>query len=370
MKTYVGKYESARKLGEKIKANGYNHVVERIDGNVTGKIVLTRTTNFEEGREHWTEVDKIILTTSFNGETDNKVEVFEQSEHVNEIINKRTIKHIIKEVDPDGCEFSFYFEDDGIKSNIDWRETEKKFSTYTEWEYKRDDNGICIRNNKLDSNGNPITKQYELNPYGYNLFVICNDRYGRTSGFNNEEYNILVKEFDKCAEEVLDIDCACSNYSSYGAMLVDYGLINNKYNGKAIKSLVELFKDDCESSAENIARMLSIVRKEEWDIISVSGYSQGDYAYVLYCKDHFKDEKSARSYGEIWLGCGKEFYVIDLDEDGEETHSCGGYIISDCQAYRDEDYKKIICEWACIKEEETELQMIDGSSIEYSYRIA
>lgn len=72
------------------------------------------------------------------------------------------------------------------------------------------------------------------------------------------------------------------------------------------------------------------------------------------------------------MGCGKEFCVIDVDEDGNETDKCYGYIIADCQAWKDEDYKRLVCEWAGIDEEETRLEMIDGSTTQtiYSYRVA
>lgn len=62
------------------------------------------------------------------------------------------------------------------------------------------------------------------------------------------------------------------------------------------------------------------------------------------------------------MGCGKEFCVIDVDEGGNETDECYGYIIADCQARQDEDYKKLVCEWDGINEEETRLEMIDGST--------
>ena len=76
--------------------------------------------------------------------------------------------------------------------------------------------------------------------------------------------------------------------------------------------------------------------------------------------------------GEIWLGAGKEFYTIELDENGEETDTCGGYIIADCQAWKDEDYKRLVREWAGIPEDETRLEMIDSyrTVTKYTYRNA
>lgn len=46
--------------------------------------------------------------------------------------------------------------------------------------------------------------------------------------------------------------------------------------------------------------------------------------------------------------------------------------MADCEAWTDEQYKKIVCEWAGIEPGETELQMIDGYSVRtvYNYRTA
>ncbi|HHX71168.1 MAG TPA: hypothetical protein GX708_24375, partial [Gallicola sp.] len=61
-----------------------------------------------------------------------------------------------------------------------------------------------------------------------------------------------------------------------------------------------------------------------------------------------------------------------LDENGEEDYTVWGYIIADCQAWKDEDYKRLVCEWACIPEEEARLEIIDGSKsyTSYTYRTA
>ena len=71
------------------------------------------------------------------------------------------------------------------------------------------------------------------------------------------------------------------------------------------------------------------------------------------------------------MGAAKEFEVIDLDEDGNEVDNCGGYIVADSQAWRDEEYKRLVCEWAGIEESETQLEMIDGSHTytKYTYRV-
>jgi hypothetical protein len=114
-----------------------------------------------------------------------------------------------------------------------------------------------------------------------------------------------------------------------------------------------------------IAKYLTIATGKEWATESAHGYCQGDVVKMVYCKEHYKE--GVNHYGEVWLGAAKEFGVIGLDENGEEDamDTCYGFIVADCQIknWRDSDneYKKIVCEWACIKLEETQMDMIDGS---------
>ena len=135
--------------------------------------------------------------------------------------------------------------------------------------------------------------------------------------------------------------------------------------------LREWAKDANVDKPEHVAAYLTITTGKSWDVKAVHGYCQGDYAEVVYCADNYKQE-TAKVLGEVWLGCAKEFGVIDMDENGEEVDSCYGYIVADCEAWKDEDYKRLVCEWAGIKPEETRLEMIDGyhTYTKYDYRTA
>lgn len=250
-------------------------------------------------------------------------------------------RNIIREVPGEQTDFSFYFEDDGL----------------------------------TEAGGD----------YCNNLFIVAQSR--NSSGFNEEEYQKIQTEIENLLEMYVDIVSASNyaQYSSTGAMLFDYGLINNIHSTKRIKAFTDFFKD-CEEkpqkpysnyynkleafNAEKTAEYLTLKTGKEWATDSATGYSQGDYVEIVYCKEHHTD--GAKAYGEIWLGAGKEFYTIELDENGEEIDTCGGYIVADCQAWKDEEYKKLVCEWAGIPEEETQLEMIDGSRTytKYSYRTA
>lgn len=158
----------------------------------------------------------------------------------------------------------------------------------------------------------------------------------------------------------------------------EYGI---DYNSRKCHALKEWAKAADVAEPETVAAFLTITTGKKWDVSSAHGYCQGDYVEIVYCPEFYPD--GVIKYGEVWLGCAKEFCVIDVEdyqepeeEGGEPTYteadSCYGYIVADCEAWRDEDYKRIVCEWAGINEEETRLEMIDGSKTRtvYSYRVA
>ena len=252
---------------------------------------------------------------------------------------KTKINYIIREVPPEHVDFSYYFDDDGLTA----------------------------------AGGD----------YCNNLFIVAQSRH--SSGFNEEEYQSLQTEIENLFEMYEDIidKYEYAQYSSVGAMLLDLGLVNNIHNTKRIKEIKDWLKA-CQDKPdppyrnyriraeahpeETTAEYLTFKTGKQWSTDSARGYSQGDYVEMVYCEEHYKG--GVKHYGEIWLGAGKEFYVIDLDENGEEVDTCGGYIVADCQAWKDEEYKKLVCEWAGIPEDETRLEMIDGGHTytQYTYR--
>lgn len=235
------------------------------------------------------------------------------------------MKHIIREVAPECCELSYYFDDDGL--------TEKG------------------------------------GDYCYNLFIISNDGWNRFHGFNIDEYKRVMEQAEGVLNGFDDVEHpnGCFNwnvYTSYKSVMLDYSI---DYTPRRCHQLKEWAKTaDCDKP-ESIAAFLTITTGKPWDVQGVHGYCQGDYVQIVYCTEHYDD---VRPYGEVWLGCAKEFYTIDLDENGEEGTTCGGYIVADCQAWQDADYKRLVCEWACLDPEETRLEMIDDSHTytKYTYR--
>lgn len=240
-------------------------------------------------------------------------------------------KYIIREIPAEQTEFSSYFDDDGLR----------------------------------EAGGD----------YSYNLFIVARSR--NCGGFNEKEYTSLQNEIESLLGMYADIvnKSSYAQYSSVGAMLFDLGLVNSIHNTKRIKAITEWLRAcnekpnspyrNYETQAEafpeeTTAEYLTFKTGKEWTTDSATGYCQGDYVKMVYCKEHYTS--GVKNYGEIWLGAGKEFSITFLDEEGEEDYTVYGYIIADCQARTDEDYKTLVCEWAGIsEEEETQLEVIEDS---------
>jgi len=265
------------------------------------------------------------------------------------------IKYIIREVEPEWTNFSLYFEDDGLT-------------------------GVA-------------------GDFCYNLFIVARSR--NCGGFNEKTYKRVYDEIELLVDEWEKFKYAKENghepnYSSFSDIVrwnahYDRGghyvhSLKNTRKLSELKKFIEWLYEpsklygyknrvNWEANEEGcIAKYLTIATGKAWGVDDASGYCQGDYVKMVYCLDHYKD--GVKPYGEIWLGAAKEFYVITLDEDGEEGESCGGFIIADCQIKNwresDSEYKRIVCEWDGINPEETRLEMIDGSRTytKYTYRIA
>lgn len=237
-------------------------------------------------------------------------------------------KYIVREYSPEACDLSFYF-DDGL--------TEKG------------------------------------GEYCYNLFILYDRGWGRLSGFNIERYQkvqqkarYLIEDFELTAEYIENGDRdAFGRRATYKKVMEQYGI---PYNSRKCHALKEWAKNADEDRPEDIAAFLTITTGKKWDVTGVYGYCQGDYVEIVYCPEHYKS--GVQNYGEVWLGCAKEFCVIELGDDSDEIDRCGGYIVADSEAWDDEDYKRIVCEWACIPEDETQLEMFDGYTSSPKYRIA
>lgn len=208
-------------------------------------------------------------------------------------------KYIIRECEPESCDFSYYFEDDYFSG---------------------EDEDFC-----------------------YTLFILYSERYRSLSGLNIEKY----KDIQRQAEDIIDgfedvrgNGYYVSSYDTFKECMIDNGI---SYNPKKCHKLKEWSENADTTEPEAIADFLTITTGKEWTVSSARGYCQGDYVELVFCKDKYTKD-FAQSCGEIFLGAAKEFGVTTLDENGEEDCTCYGYIVADCQAWQDEEYKKLVCE--------------------------
>jgi len=201
------------------------------------------------------------------------------------------------------------------------------------------------------------------------LFIVSRD-YGRLNGFNIDEYKRIMKQAENILDGFQDVQTGLTDYNgskyTYKSIMQENGIEYSPTKCSKLKKWAESAEYE---SIESIAKYLQIITGEYWKVTSAHGYSQKDFCEVLCSAERYTN---ARKYGEIWLGAAKEFCVIDLDKNGEEIDSCYGYIVADCEAWKDEQYKRIVSEWAGIDPNDAELQMIDGYTVQtvYKYRTA
>lgn len=189
--------------------------------------------------------------------------------------------------------------------------------------------------------------------YEYNLFIIASN-YGKIYGLNSDAYEELQEEVNQIYNDFEYAENHKREYN-YKQAMKENGLV---YSATKAHKLKELF-DSCRypDDIETLADYLTIKTGKNWDVTSVNGYCQGDYVEILYCKDIYPDPEM---YGELWLGCCKEFSLTYLDENEQETDdTIYGYFIADCQYRNDEDLKKVLCEYEGTKPEETKVLLID-----------
>ena len=237
------------------------------------------------------------------------------------------IKHIIREVAPEACDFSTYFDGD----------------TFTE------------------ASGD----------YCNTLFIISNEGWGRLEGYNIDEYKRVRDQAEEIMEGFTDVNDGATDYDgrriTYKAIMEDAGIA---YNAHKCHSLRQWHAQHDETDPEAIAEYLTITTGKRWTTSSARGYCQGDYVEMVYCPERYPE--GVEECGEIWLGAAKEFCVIDINDDGTEGDTVYGYIVADCKAWRDAEYKDIICKWEGLEPDETRLEMIDSTTTRtiYSYRTA
>ena len=220
-------------------------------------------------------------------------------------------KIIAKEVNPRYVDFSFYFDDDGLKS---------------------------------------------IGGENCAVYIIVNEGYGRISGFNIEEYKEIREKAEAVIEGFHDVSNKWTNsYGSYREVMEYNGI---PYTSRKCHLLKEWAKTADTSDTDSIADFLTITTGEEWAVKTFTGYSQGDYCEVVYCVNHYTPERITE-IGELWLGCGTEFCI-----DG-----CYGYFVPESIRWREgETLRKYLADSYGCEPEELEIYLYEREHIVTDYR--
>ena len=223
-------------------------------------------------------------------------------------------KIIAKEVNPSHVDFSFYFDDDGLKS---------------------------------------------ISGENCAVYIVPADR-RRNSGFNLDEY----EEIEETAEAIIDgfhdvNDKWTNGYNSYANYKEAMEYNGIPYTSRKCHLLKKWAKYADPYDTNDIAEFLTITTGEEWAVEAFTGYSQGDYCEVVYCVSRYTPEHITE-IGKFWLGCGTEFCI-----DG-----CSGYYVPDTIRWEEgETLRQYLADCYGCKPEELEIYLYDGEHIVTDYRI-
>ena len=218
--------------------------------------------------------------------------------------------------------------------------------------------------------------------------------------FNETDYETICNTIDELVGEFDELTYAKDNgwsraeieeyhyYHSYKDIVNDV-LRDERYRKyspllvKKLKTFVGNY--DC-YSLEQVAEFLTITTGMEWKCESYSGYSQGDYCYLIYCAD-----KQSKEYmdliGNGAVGCVTEFSIsekpIEMIEDNEnrdideiieeaEADCCYGYYLTDDDVWNEEKCKAELAELAGCEPDEIAVITIENSYTvtQHNYKVA
>ena len=212
-------------------------------------------------------------------------------------------KIIAKELCPSNVDFGYYFDDDGLKS----------------------------------------------------VFIVPLDR-RRYSGFNLGEYEEIERTADSLIETFKEVSRKNKYYPTFKEVMLSHNIEYTSHRCHLLKKWAEHANP---YNTDDIAVFLTITTDKEWAVKSFTGYSQGDYCEVVYCKAHYTPEHITE-IGKFWLGCGTEFSI-----DG-----CRGYYVPDIIRWEEgETLRKYLADCYGCKPDELEIYLYDGEHIVVDYRL-
>lgn len=194
---------------------------------------------------------------------------------------------------PVATDFSFYFDDDGMKSV-----------------------------------GGENCAVYIFNGYSAN-----------DVRYNQEELLAIYNKANSLADylDILLHTDAPSDfpYETIKDCMEDFDLPYSQEKEKELCAWVEEKSFGKIDETDILADYLSITTNKPWETRSFTGYSQGDYCTILYCSEVYSKE-SITEIGKFWLGCGFEYEI-----DGE----IGYYVTDDIQWGDREKLRKTLADY-------------------------
>lgn len=203
----------------------------------------------------------------------------------------------------------------------------------------------------------------------YALFPLVSDRWSLYPVINAELWKDIMKTAEDVSEDFYSIREDGHDWkhdTTYKSVMQFYGIDYNPTKCHRLKEWSKRHEYD-PGKPEAIAEYLSITTGHKWSTASASGYCQGDYAEIVYCADVYS-QQDARAAGEIALGAATEYSITFPAEDGSEPETVYGYIVADCQAWRPEDVKRLVCDWEGIDPAEAVLMTIEDSYTRTEYK--
>ena len=147
----------------------------------------------------------------------------------------------------------------------------------------------------------------------------------RVGGYNEDEYKDVLNDIENILYEYSNGENSITRALEYALSYEEAQRLT--MNTHKLHALKEWAKDADSDKAETVAEYLTILTGKQWETKSFRGYSQGDYCEVVYCKDVYSEE-SITEIGKMWLGCGSEFEIGEVDKNGDED-LCRGFFVID-----------------------------------------
>lgn len=204
----------------------------------------------------------------------------------------------------------------------------------------------------------------------YALFPLVADRWSLYPVINRELWEEITRTAQHVAEDfdgIREDGEARNTYSrTYKEVMTDYSIAYNPTKCHRLKEWSKRNEYD-PGKPESIAEYLTLTTGHKWSTTSANGYCQGDYCKIVYCADVYS-QQDAEAAGEIALGAANEYSITFPAEDGSEPETVYGYIVADCQAWRPEDVKRLVCEWEGIDPADAVLMTIEDSYTRTEYK--